>query len=322
MQARNKEVEELESKMKSKYLTEESLGEFLRVIYPNYDWVHDQKFRAEIESEEKTYNFRPDYCCHELRLCVEFDGPDHFTKASVIQADRNKDYTLIEKIGYKVIRVPYFIQLNTEGIKILFNKDVKIDYGFNHGFISKGVTLPADFCEQGAWKLQVFLSVIKSAEVEASEKVFYQIRESLLNKINSSKLSAKRALLSTVPSSLLEVLHLSDYDTTSLDNMNKVHSNLKNNWNCVILESSTVIAALPQVYGMTYTYNSEGNISGYSYHYVHDENDGCKCSLLVEKDYDEEDHVFITIFIDNKLRYKETFKAENINLFNLVQLLP
>ena len=55
----------LEKEMEGKYLTEEYLGKFLNVAYPERVWVHDEKFKLPLA--EKAFNFRPDYCCHELK---------------------------------------------------------------------------------------------------------------------------------------------------------------------------------------------------------------------------------------------------------------
>ena len=145
-------IQELEDTLKGKYLTEKVLGQILTVLYPGKTWVHDQTFKLPLNQSQK-FRFRPDYCCHELKMCVEFDGPDHFMKANVILADRNKNLKLTET-GYTLIRIPYFIQLNTETIKYFFNIRVSFNYNHNHGFISKNIVLPSSFCEQGIWKFK------------------------------------------------------------------------------------------------------------------------------------------------------------------------
>jgi very-short-patch-repair endonuclease len=121
MQTQYEKLKELENKMKGKYLTEEWLGEILEAVFLGYEWVHDEKFQAHGE----TFNFRPDYCCHRLQMCIEFDGPDHYTKANVIQSDIKKNQ-IIEYNGYDIIRIPYFVQLNSVGIKYFFNLDIDL----------------------------------------------------------------------------------------------------------------------------------------------------------------------------------------------------
>ena len=264
----SKSVKDLENELTGKYLTEENLGKVLNVLYPNFEWIHDKKFQA---VKGIRHNFRPDYCCHELKMCIEFDGPDHFTKANVIQAGFNKDEVLKE-LGYKVIRVPYFIQLDTEGIRYFFNLSVEFDYGFKHGFISKSVPLPANFCEQGIWKFKSIMYELKVAEENGVAKIFSQIKESLLNKIESSKLSGDTATITVIPSYLLETFGLSssNYENKKsfnnlIQNSNVINSNLQNAWNCVILESAQSFIRQEGVYDVMYTYNTEGDLSGYSF---------------------------------------------------------
>lgn len=322
MHTRNKEVEELENKMKGKYLTEKSLGKFLKVLYPNKEWVHDQKFKT----EEATYNFRPDYCCHELKLCVEFDGPDHFTKANIIQADIRKD-EILKELNYEVIRVPYFFQLNTEGISCLFELDVDIDYGFKHGFISKNVTLPANFCEQGVWKFKDILHRLYRVESASEAKhIFHQIRESLINKIESSNLPKDTAILTVVPSQVHLILGLEESAVNNLHSeqgklyrANISNSNLQNNWNCTVLTSINMLLD-QEVYDVQHTYNSEGNLSGYSLKMLHG-SVVTKYKLLVEKDLEEENRVNMYSYVNDKLAFKGDADPSEIGFYDLIDFL-
>lgn len=97
------------------------LDEYLKAIFPNVnDWIHD-KALGEINGIR--YRSRPDYRSEQLKMIIEFDGIQHYTKPDVIE----KDYRLnevYEKLGYKVVRIPYFIQLTNKAIKTLFGVTV------------------------------------------------------------------------------------------------------------------------------------------------------------------------------------------------------
>lgn len=316
MRTEYEELKSLKNEMEGKYLTEERLGKILKIIFRGYEWIHDEKFQANGE----TYNFRPDYCCHELQMCIEFDGPDHFTKASVIQADIKKDQ-IIEWNGYDIIRVPYFVQLNSAGIKYFFNFDIDFDYNFRHGFVSRNVSLPANFCEQGIWKFNDFIADLNIEEdnPQAAREILSDIKESLINKINSLKLPEAEAMLNVVPSKSMLSLGLANYSHNSVDNMNKVRSTLKNNWNCVLLESSQTIMDQAGTYDIRYTYNAEGNISGCSYK-EYNKLGFSNITLLVEKE--NEDEVNIRVFKNHTLILDKLAPMEEINIFNLVHFLP
>ena len=316
-------INRVQNKMKGKYLTEKSLGEILKALYPNSEWIHDKKFEVPVPEiclsahVSPVYNFRPDYCCHELKLCVEFDGPNHYTSARVIAADGLKDITIANH-GYKVIRVPYFVQLDTDSIKYFFDIDVNFDYGFKHGFICKQIVLPADFCEQGVWKLIWFLSNVR----EKANKIREEIIESLYNKINSLHSDRTNAAYSVLPSNMI-VESISDAEHNKHDNisnLNKVHSTLQNNWNCVVLESSQVIKDLPGAHNFEYSYNSAGNISGYSFTFYYNQ-ELSFYTLLIEPAEDE-NYVNIIIYKNDNLVYKEKSLASEISLFSLTKLLP
>lgn len=317
MKTPNNNLKELENKMKGKYLTEEWLGEILKALYPSQEWLHDERFKL----KEKTYNVRPDYCCHALKKCIEFDGPDHFTKANVIQADIKKD-ELLSKLGYEVIRIPYFVQLDEEAIEFFFNLEVDFNYEFEHGFISKSIILPASFCEQGVWKFKEFLFKLSQAD---KDNICLQIKRSLKDKIESSKLPEETAMITTVPSILFSDFGLSNsnYENKKsfndlIQNSNIINSNLQNNWNCVILESAQNVLQLGYVYDMMYTYSAEGNLSGYSFRMLHN-NKVQKYTILIEKDLDEDGIVSISNYIDGELVCKKYEELLNVNVFNIME---
>lgn len=95
-----------------------SLRSYLDVIYPNIDdWVHDKPIGMKLDG--KKLRIRSDYRSDKLKLVVEFDGTQHCEKPEVIRRDlwNTEAY---RRLGYKVVRIPYFIQLTQEAVKMLF----------------------------------------------------------------------------------------------------------------------------------------------------------------------------------------------------------
>lgn len=139
------------SKIKSvktgEYLTEDSLEDYLHVIFPTHTWERNITYR------HGSGWFKPDYICHTLKLVVEFDGMLHYSSAEVVLRDEKKDL-ILRRDGYKVVRIPYFVQMSSEVVMALFKKDKQIDQVFPHGFISNKATafLPANFNELGIKK--------------------------------------------------------------------------------------------------------------------------------------------------------------------------
>jgi hypothetical protein len=126
------------------YLTEASLGHFLR------DRI-DPEVIANRPVPGSGRRLQPDYRCDRLRLIVEFDGDAHYRSTKTIIGDVERD-SLFASLGYRVVRIPYFVQLTTPVIADLFRglaRDYSDFLDFPHGFIASTVVMPADFCELG-----------------------------------------------------------------------------------------------------------------------------------------------------------------------------
>lgn len=101
------------------YLTEERLKDVLEIVYPNYVFTRDK-----IVPNSGIRN-RPDYRNEGLKLIVEFDGNTHYTQTKTIINDEKKD-RVYSDMGYRIIRIPYFVQASKDIIRLLFDKDVDI----------------------------------------------------------------------------------------------------------------------------------------------------------------------------------------------------
>jgi len=125
------------------------LEEYLKVIFPEIDdWVHD-KAVDELVREENC-KIRPDYRSEKLKLIIEFDGIQHYTKPDIIEKDK-ENTEIYEKHKYKVVRIPYFIQLSKGAVKTLFNVDIQEEL-FDETIPSlgiKGKNTPAYLCPAG-----------------------------------------------------------------------------------------------------------------------------------------------------------------------------
>lgn len=128
------------------------LEDYLKIIFPNVDdWVHD---RALGLVDGKLYRSRPDYRSEKLKLIVEFDGLQHYTKPDIIEKDL-KTTKLYQTFGYKVVRIPYFIQLTNKAVKTLFDIEVSEEL-FDETISSLGIegqNTPAYLCPAGVVRM-------------------------------------------------------------------------------------------------------------------------------------------------------------------------
>ena len=168
--------------MNNEFLTEQSLGVFLKDIFKT-DFVHD---KALVE------RFRPDYRNDELHLIVEFDGYAHYTSSTTILRDSVKDNEEL-KLGYKIVRWPYFVQMSSLSIKHFFGIDYSIEQTYDDGFIDSKCICPADFCELGIEKLV--------HEFKALPK---RIQDSIVKSLERKIAKSKYGIYEIVPKSLNE----------------------------------------------------------------------------------------------------------------------
>jgi hypothetical protein len=128
------------------------LEDYLKEIFPEIDdWVHDKALGI---VNNTLYRSRPDYRSERLKLIVEFDGLQHYTKPNNIKKDL-KTTELYKSLGYKVVRIPYFIQLTKKAIKTLFDVDVS-DELFDETISSLGIegqNTPAYLCSAGVERM-------------------------------------------------------------------------------------------------------------------------------------------------------------------------
>lgn len=97
------------------------LDKYLEVIFPDTaDWIHDKAFGLH---NNVSYRIRPDYRSDSLKMIVEFDGLPHYQDPTIIIKD-DKNSEIYRQNGYKVVRIPYFIQLTNGAVEKLFGVKV------------------------------------------------------------------------------------------------------------------------------------------------------------------------------------------------------
>ena len=137
---------------KDTVLHRNGLEDYLKEIFPEInDWVHDKTLGM---VNNTLYRSRPDYRSEKLKLIIEFDGIQHYTKPHIIKKDL-KTTELYKNLGYKVVRIPYFIQLTTKAVKILFEVDVSEEL-FDETISSLGIegqNTPAYLCSAGVERM-------------------------------------------------------------------------------------------------------------------------------------------------------------------------
>lgn len=100
-----------------------TLSEYLEYIFKGHTFVYNSRIPKDVirgrNADAEIRAYRPDARCEELSLIVEFDGVAHYQDQNVTLSDITKD-NYLTKLGYDVVRIPYWIQLSREVVLHLF----------------------------------------------------------------------------------------------------------------------------------------------------------------------------------------------------------
>ncbi|MFV0518818.1 MAG: hypothetical protein ACK5LY_00960, partial [Lachnospirales bacterium] len=102
-------------------------------------------YEYRINEKSESYNMKIKAWDHYIKIdnrkiLVEFDGEQHYTKISNFINDEKYELIALQ-LGYEIVRIPYFIQLNTELINYFFKTKLKntiIINSFFQGFRTNG----------------------------------------------------------------------------------------------------------------------------------------------------------------------------------------
>ena len=162
------------------YLTEAKMYFYLKENFQNTNFIYDKPLSDE---NDLTKNIKPDFRYESInikgkniKLIIEFDGEQHYTKALEVLKDNKKDQLYKER-GYEVIRFPYFIQLTEEIVEYYFGKNMKFDNSYKHGFVDKKAILPSDFCELGIERFMKELNFYNSISSKITTSIIETLKD-------------------------------------------------------------------------------------------------------------------------------------------------
>lgn len=133
-----------------------SLKDYLEVIFPHNTFEYNVSLKKDESPSDVEYKrYKCDALCRDLKLVVEFDGLNHYMDSHAVLNDFKRDLWF-ESIGYKTIRIPYWIQLSQDVVRDLFGVCLEhplceIAYSFYNIFTQKVNLdiLPGNMCELG-----------------------------------------------------------------------------------------------------------------------------------------------------------------------------
>lgn len=183
------------------------LAKKISEVEPTWDYI-DQEYR--IKRKVNGHSLGRKAWDHYIKfnsrdILIEFDGSQHYTEMKNYLKDR--EYTqAAESLGFKVVRIPYFIQLNSKLIAYYIGAPltkISIDHTFLQGFRVNGKdvipefndtnaqefrntlgyqsVLPNDFCVFG---LKRFQDEMISLSNNGLDSIVQEIKQSILLRAN------------------------------------------------------------------------------------------------------------------------------------------
>ena len=146
-------------KGKNQNLKANDMASVLMRLYPGFTLPETQSFLRDsqglLATTKSGHTLQPDFILRNQKIIIEIDGQNnricHYSKTKTCIDDLEKDETYKE-LGWTVIRIPAYIQLDKVMIKFLFGLDYDEDLYpacHLHGFLHEQISLPADFCKLG-----------------------------------------------------------------------------------------------------------------------------------------------------------------------------
>lgn len=157
-------------------IVEQLEGELLPCGYKKGCKKHKEGTQIKLQGSKSLYDFG--FIYNNTRYLVEFDGNyqgvGHYNNAENCYKDDCKN-RLAENNGYKIIRFPYWLQLNNDTFETLFGFDCgcEIVNNFPNGFITNTSLNPASYCKLG---LERFLKELEKLSERLRFEVFVSLQ--------------------------------------------------------------------------------------------------------------------------------------------------
>ena len=162
-----------------------TLKEYLNIIFPNInDWVFDKTTGLIDTTTGKKSLRRPDARSEQFKLIIEIDGLPHYQNPDIIIRD-DISTKFYEDYGYKVVRIPYFIQLSNKAVEQLFNVKVNTTL-FDDNFTSLHPELrntPAYLCPLGIERMKLIFQQFPK-QYKMNKQFLEQLNQPLLTGID------------------------------------------------------------------------------------------------------------------------------------------
>ena len=148
------------------YLTERKLKTALQELFGS-NWIGGQ---VSLPGSRRKFDmaFREG----PITVLVEYDGDEHYRNSLKVKADKEKD-ALAVKNEMRVVRVPYWTQLDKLMIQHWFGIEAEVDQTFPHGFITTKL-YPASYCELG---IKRFVQELAALPVTVRDSVIGSLKD-------------------------------------------------------------------------------------------------------------------------------------------------
>jgi hypothetical protein len=148
------------------YVTQRKLSAALQQIVGDA-WAGDE---ITIPGSKRRWDMA--YRAGNATVVVEYDGDEHYRNSMRIKVDGEKDEAAAAA-GYRIVRFPYWVQLDETTLRHYFGLSAAIEQDFPHGFITTKL-FPASFCELG---IERFRGELDQLPAKVRDDVIHSLRD-------------------------------------------------------------------------------------------------------------------------------------------------
>ena len=158
------------------YVTESSFAEILLALFPAEEITQQYRLPKVTGSRQHLYRFDYHWVHDGVKHFLEFDGYQHYTQSATVIRDGIKK-RLVEELGGKLIRWPYWIQPSRLALShYITYTDKDFSRAYRHGFVDKKAVTPADFCGLGWQRFETELTALVWEAPSLARAVIGQIQ--------------------------------------------------------------------------------------------------------------------------------------------------
>ena len=105
-------------------MSEEKTASLIEIVF---GCVPIKQYPICYRTKPRRNSYKIDYALPDQNVFVEYDGPDHYRDVFKIKRDEEKEAFFRSQLGSRLVRIPYWLQIQKGIAEFLFNIPVSVE---------------------------------------------------------------------------------------------------------------------------------------------------------------------------------------------------